>query len=104
MRQETNNALEELKKGQDDILDHQTRLKSSQELLGKFMDGNINIISEMETILKARVEELHNVTSKLQTHLGECIPSIFKITAAASLFEICVHAHASCIDSLLLSM
>ena len=70
--------MEELKKGQDDILDHQTRLKSSQELLGKFMDGNINIISEMETILKARVEELHNVTSKLQTHLGECTPSILK--------------------------
>ena len=70
--------MEELKKGQDDILDHQTRLKSSQELLGKFMDGNIDIISEMETILKERVEELHNVTNKLQTHLGECTPSILK--------------------------
>ena len=55
-------------------MEQQTNLKTSQEVLNSFMQGNINTVSSMGTLLKERSEELQNVTDKLQRHIGNvCI-------------------------------
>ncbi|XP_011407209.2 PREDICTED: protein brambleberry-like [Amphimedon queenslandica] len=69
LREETNDALTDLKRGQVDILEHQTNIKTSQEVLNSFMQGNINTVSGMGTLLKKRSEELQNVTDKLHKHI-----------------------------------